>query len=334
MSTFRGVACWSARACEVAGFATHSGEPTAVFARVSLTGSPSAKVTDDATLGYAAAVGCPSAAVCYVGGATAGQAGAVAKLNVSRNTLTGPFVQSSVSGLQAIACPSVSSCGAAEVRNSPLPQTGWVEHLSQRGTGTPAAVTGADLMFGIAAVNSSYYLAVGSASNGAGWLTDLMTGAGKALSPGVLDHEGYLQAISCPEQTECVAAGFTPDAAKVQPGGLDGVDGAIAVFRLRTAPSAPGLSVKSRSRSSVTLSIRPPGSTGGRAVTSYQVAVSRCQPHRKTCQLEPVKTIRVRAARRTVTVPGLGRAIRYYFQARATNAIGTGPYSARVHSNG
>jgi hypothetical protein len=336
MSTFRGAACWSARsahACEVVGYATSFGKPTGMFGRVSLTGAASVKVMDNTTLGYAAAVGCPSAAVCYVGGATVAEAGAVADLGVKRDTLTGPFLQRSVSGLEAIACPSVSSCGAAEVLNT-LPQSGWVEHLRGHGTGTPVAVTGAELMFGIAAVNSSYYLAVGSAADAGGWLTDLMTATGKSLTPAGAGHDGYLQAVSCPVQTECIAVGFSSDSAKVQPGGLDGVDGAIAVFRLRTAPSAPGLSVKSRSGSAVTLRIAPPGSDGGAAVTGYQVAVSRCKPHHKACVLEPVKTVRVAAAKRTVKVTGLSSASTYYFQARATNAIGTGPYSALVHSKG
>ena len=51
--------------------------------------------------------------------------------------------------------------------------------------------------------------------------------------------------MTCPVQTECVAVGFTDDSAVSQPGGQDGVDGAIAIFQLKTPPSAPKVRVKS-----------------------------------------------------------------------------------------
>ena len=338
-SNFRAAACWSAKACEVAGDAVYDSkdfgqEPIAVFGRVSLSGTPSATVYDASALAYAAAVACPSGKECYAGGATVGESGAVADINPSRNTVTGPLVQPTVAGLEAIACATVTSCGAAEVQYLADSQTvGWVEHFNQRAEGTPALVTDSELMFGIAEVNQAYYLAVGSVQDG-GWLTDLMTSSGRALAPGLPGELGYLQAITCPVQTECIAAGFSTDSAKVQPGGLDGVDGAIAVFHLKTAPSAPGLAVKSATSSSVTLSIGPPDSNGGAAITRYQVEVSRCKPHHKACQLEVVKTVGVPGTRRTVTVTGLGPGTTYYFQAAATNAIGTGPFSVRVQSRG
>jgi hypothetical protein len=339
-SNFRAAACWSGRACEVAGDAVYDSKtlgqsPTSIFGRVSLSGTPSVTVFDAGALAYTAAVACPSDKECYAGGATVSEAGAVADINVSRQAdVTGPIVQPTVAGLEAIACTAVTSCGAAEVEYLPDSQmAGWVEHLNQRAQGTPVAVADAELMFGIAAVNPTYYLAVGSVQEG-GWLTDLMTSSGRALTPGVPGEPGYLQAVTCPVQTECIAAGFSTDSASVQPGGLDGVDGAIAVFHLKTAPSAPGLAVKSATHSAVTLRIVPPGSNGGVAVTRYEVVVSRCRPGHKACQLEKVKTVSAPATSRTVTVTGLARGTTYYFRAAATNAIGTGPFSATVHCKG
>jgi hypothetical protein len=338
-ASFRGVTCRSAKYCLAVGDATYESktngqQPTAVFGDIYLTGSPSVRVVDNTTLGYAASVSCPSASMCYSGGATAAGAGAIADISLKSGDITGPFAQPTVSGLDGLACASVSACGAAEVENLTFPASaGWVERINERANGTPAAVTGAQLMFGIAVVNSGYYLAVGSATGGS-WLTDLMTASGRALAPDQPDYAGYLQAISCPVQTECIAAGFSSDPAANQPGGLDGTDGAIAVFRLRTAPSPPRLSVRSKTSVSVTLRLSPPGNDGGETITGYQLAVSRCKPGRKACQLEPVKTVHVAAGKRTVTVTGLASGTRYYFQARATNSIGAGPYSRSVSSKG
>jgi len=144
-------------------------------------------------------------------------------------------------------------------------------------------------------------------------------------------HDGYLQAVSCPVQTECIAVGFTTDPDTHQPGGVSGVDGAIAVFRLRTAPSAPGLSIAGTGHSSVMLRIDPPGSNGSAAVKSYDLAVTRCQPHHSGCLLEPVRTLTISGRARSITVAHLATATTFYFEARAVNAIGPGAYSGRVH---
>jgi hypothetical protein len=186
-------------------------------------------------------------------------------------------------------------------------------------------------MFGIAALNQSYYLAVGS-SDGDDWLADLMSAAGKPGKPVIWSHGGYLQAISCPVQTECIAVGFTSDPSTNQPGGVSGVDGAIELFHLRTAPSAPGLKVAGKTGSSVRLRITAPSSNGGLAVTSYDLVVTRCKPHHSGCQREAVKTLKLSSRSRTVTVTHLAAKTTYYFEVRAVNAIGAGPYSAQVHS--
>jgi hypothetical protein len=185
-------------------------------------------------------------------------------------------------------------------------------------------------MLGIAALNPSYYLAVGS-SNGDDWLGDLMSAAGKPRKPTIWGHEGYLQAISCPVQTECIAVGFTKDPSTHQPGGVSGVDGAIELFHLRTPPSAPGLRVTGRTGSSVKLRITSPASDGGTAVKSYGLLVTRCKPHHSRCEQETVKTLTLSAGTRNVTVTRLAAKTEYFFEARAVNAIGAGPYSARVH---
>jgi fibronectin type III domain protein len=336
---FTGATC-RARTCEVVGNATYltsakAQAPIAVFGGIALRASPAADavdVVDNDALGYASSVSCPAGPVCYVGGATAAGAGAEAYLSLSSGVIKGPFTQPGISGIDALTCPSFTSCGAAEVENLTFPQTaGFVEKLNQRSSGTPAMVAGSQLMLGIAEVNQLYYLAVG-AENGGSWLTDLVTAAGKPRPPAGPGNGGYLQAVSCPVQTDCIAVGFTSDPNPHQPGGQSGVDGAIVRFPLRTAPSAPRLKVTGTGHTSVKLRITPPGSDGGARITGYGLAVTRCQPHHRPCRQKAVKTLTVSARTRTVTVPGLASKTTYYFEVRATNAIGTGPYSAKVRA--
>jgi hypothetical protein len=335
---FDGAAC-RGTTCEVVGNATYltstkAEQPIALFAGLKLRGSPVKDPVDEVqndALGYASSVSCPAGPVCWVGGATAAGQGAEAWFSPTSGEIRGPFGQASVSGIDGLACLSYSACGAAEIQNITFGQTaGWVERLNQRSDGTPALVTGAQLMLGIAALNPSYYLAVGS-SSGDDWLADLMSAAGKPGKPVLWPHEGYLQAISCPVQTECIAVGFTDDPSTEQPGGVSGVDGAIELFHLRTAPSAPGLKVTGKTGSSVRLRIAAPGSNGGVTITSYDLVVTRCKPHHSGCQQEAVKTLRLSGRARTVTVPHLAAKTAYYFKVRAVNAIGAGPYSAQVH---
>jgi hypothetical protein len=335
---FTGATC-RGRTCEVVGDATYitstkAEQPIGIFGGLTLRGSPKVDVVDNDALGYASSVSCPRGPVCYVGGSTATALGAEAYIVVSgkgRGDIKGPFAQADISGIDGLACPSFSACGAAEINDAAFPATsGWVERLNQVSSGTPVQVGGSQLMLGIAELNPSYYLAVG-AEDGASWLTDLVTAAGRPRTAHDLTDGGYLQAVSCPVQTECVAAGFTTDPAKSQPGGVGGVDGAIAVFRLRTAPSAPGLNIAGRTRSSVTLRISPPASTGGDAVKSYDLAVSRCKPHHSGCLLEAVRTLTISGRARSITVTHLAASTTFYFAARAVSAIGAGPYSGRVH---
>ena len=91
------------------------------------------------------------------------------------------------------------------------------------------------------------------------------------------------------------------------------------------------MKVTGTTHSSVTLRITPPGSDGGTKVTSYHVLVTRCKPHHKSCQQQAVTTVKVSGTARSVTVRHLASHTTYYFEATATNALGTGPYSARVH---
>jgi hypothetical protein len=333
---FTGATC-RGRTCEVVGNATYitstkAQEPIGIFGGITLRGSPKVDAVDNDALGYASSVSCPPGPVCFAGGATTTGIGAEAYITLRTGVIRGPFAQPDVSGIDGLACPSFTSCGAAEVQNLTFPQTaGWVEKLNQLSRGKPAAVTGAQLMLGIAALNRGYYLAVG-AGNGGSWLTDLVTASGKPRPAGGVDRDGYLQAVSCPLQTECVAVGFSPDSDTHQPGGSGGVDGAIAVFRLRTAPSAPSLKIAGRARSSVTLRIGPPASSGGAAVKRYDLTVSRCKPHHSGCLREPVRTLTVSGRTRIITISHLAASTTYYFEARAVNAIGAGPYSGRAHA--
>jgi hypothetical protein len=335
---FDGATC-RGTTCEVVGSATYltstkAQQPIGLFAGLRLHGSPLTDAVDEVqndALGYASSVSCPSGPVCWVGGATADGQGAEAWFSPTNGEIRGPFGQASVSGIDGLACLSYSACGAAEIENITFGETaGWVERLNQLSDGTPVMVAGAQLMLGIAALNQAYYLAVGS-SGGDDWLADLMSAAGKPRTPVIWSHDGYLQAISCPVQTECIAVGFTKDPATLQPGGVSGVDGAIELFHLRTAPSAPGLKVAGKTGSSVRLRITAPSSNGSVAVTSYDLAVTRCKPHHSGCQQEAVKTLTLSGRTRTVTVKHLAAKTTYYFEVRAVNAIGAGPYSARVH---
>jgi hypothetical protein len=333
---FDGATC-RGTTCEVVGNATYltstkAQQPIGLFAGLRLHGSPSVDEVQNDSLGYASSVSCPSGPVCWVGGATAAGQGAEAWLSPANGKIRGPFGQASVSGIDGLACMSYSACGAAEIENITFGQTaGWVERLNQLSHGTPVKVAAAQLMLGIAALNQSYYLAVGS-SGGDDWLADLMSAAGKPRTPVTWSHAGYLQAVSCPVQTECIAVGFTKDPSTKQPGGVAGVDGAIEIFRLRTAPSAPGLKVAGKTTSSVRLRITAPRSNGGVAVTSYDLIVSRCKPHHSGCHLEAVKTLTLSGRSRAVTVTHLAAKATYYFEIRAVNAIGAGPYSAKVHA--
>jgi Fibronectin type III domain len=333
---FTGATC-RGRTCEVVGNATYitstkAQQPIAIFAGITLRGSPKVDAVDNTALGYASSVSCPKGPVCFAGGATTAGIGAEAYITLRDGEIRGPFAQPDVSGIDGLACPSFTSCGAAEVENLTFPQTsGWVEKLNQLSSGKPAAVTGAQLMLGIAVLNQGYYLAVG-AGEGGSWLTDLVTASGKPRPAGGVARDGYLQAVSCPAQTECVAVGFSPDSDTHQPGGSAGVDGAIAVFRLRTAPSAPGLNIAGRTRSSVTLRIGPPASNGGATVRSYDLVVTRCKPHHSGCLQQPVRKLTSSGRTRSITISHLASSTTFYFEARAVNAIGAGPYSGRVHA--
>jgi len=335
MAGFRSADCFSAKHCFVAGDATYLNASKAqlsagVFGEVTLGSKPSIEVADNTNLPFADAVSCPSAALCYLGGSN-GEAGAEGTFYPRNGDIDGPFAQPTVTDISGLACTSRNACGASEQESSSLGEgAGWVELLNGKSTGTPHAVSGSQYMWGIAAVNPSYYLAVGS-SIGDTWLTDLVTAAGKPAKVAELKESGYLQGVSCPVQTECIAAGFTTDSNPDQPGGLDGVDGAIVVFHLKTAPSAPRLKVTGTTGSSVTLRITAPSSDGGTKVTGYHLLVTRCKPHKKACQQQSVTTVKVSGTAHTVSVRHLASHTTYYFKATATNAFGSGPYSARVH---
>jgi Fibronectin type III domain len=335
MAGFRSADCFSAKQCLVAGDATYLNASKAqisagVFGEVTLGSKPSIEVSDNTSLPFADAVSCPSAALCYLGGSN-GEAGAEGTFYPKNGDIDGPFAQPTVTDISGLACTSRKACGASEQESSSLGEgAGWVELLNGKSNGTPHAVSGSQYMWGIADVNQSYYLAVGS-SMGDTWLTDLVTAAGKPLAVGSYKESGYLQGVSCPVQTECIAVGFTTDSNPDQPGGLDGVDGAIMVFHLKTAPSAPRLKVTGTTGSSVTLRITPPSSDGGTKVTSYHLLVTRCKPHKKACQQQSVTTVKVSGTAHSVTVRHLASHTTYYFEATASNAFGTGPHSARVH---
>jgi fibronectin type III domain protein len=336
-SQFRGVDCYTATACQASGLGeyftkTHAEQPSAVFGQVSLKGSPTDYVVLNTVAGYGDGITCPTLRTCYMGGSTAAGGGELIRDYLSSKGYDLHGVdQPTVSGLEDIACISVTSCEAAEVQelSFPNPDQGWVEHLRGFVAGTPQELVGSDTMFGIATVNSGYYISVGY-SGGDTWLTDLISASGKT-APIVDGDQGYLQGVTCPVQTECVAVGFTTDSAKKQPGGQKHVDGAIAIYHLKTAPAAPKVKVTSIAKTSAKVRMTAPSSDGDVTISSYDLAVSRCKPHHKTCTLEAVKSVKVHPSTLTVTVSGLKAHTTYYFAATATNSVGTGPASAEVH---
>jgi fibronectin type III domain protein len=336
-SVFRGVDCYTATTCQADGNAEyytkgHAEQPSAVFGQVSLKGSPTDYVVLNNVGGYGDGLACPTSRTCYIAGSTAAGGGELIRdfLSSKGYDLHG-VDQPTVSGLEDIACVSVKSCEAAEVLNLPMSMfQGYVEHLHGFGAGTPHELVGTSAMFAVATINSDYYLSVGY-SSGDAWVTDLISASGKAR-PIVGGVSGYLQGVTCPIQTECVAVGFTADSASKQPGGQGGVDGAVAIYHLKTPPSAPKVKVKSTTHTSAKVHISAPSSDGDVGITSYDLAVSRCKPHHKKCTLESVASIKVHPSKLTVTVKGLKAHTKYYFAATATNSIGTGPSSPQKHA--
>jgi hypothetical protein len=238
-SMFRAVDCWTATSCTAVGNATATvkgspHQPIAIFGDASLKGSPSAHVVLNDVSGYAASIACPTSRSCYIGGATAaGGAELVRSYRGSKGYDLHGAAQPSFSGLEGIACVSVHSCEGAGVEDLPSFQyQGWLEHLKGFVTGTPHEVTGTQQLFAIATINRSYYLSVGY-YGGANWATDLVSASGKAAAMHGDTEGGYLQAVTCPAPTECVAVGFTTDSHSKQPGGENGVDGAVAIFHLK-----------------------------------------------------------------------------------------------------
>ena len=337
-SVFRAVDCTTANVCGAVGDALYTvktahDQPIAVFGTASLSGRPSDAVVLNDTAGYAASLSCPSASTCYAGGATA--AGGAEEVRIAQTT-TGYDLhgvdQPTISGLEGIACVSVHSCEASGDQDLPMfgQYQGWLDHIKGFASGTPHEVVGSEQLFSIAPVNAAGYLAVGYAG-GANWVADLVSASGHASALDSLPDAGYLQGVTCPVQTECVAVGFTNDSAVSQPGGQDGVDGAIAIFHLKTPPSAPMVRVTSTTRKSETVHISAPSGSGGVAITGYRLAVSRCKPHHAKCTLESVKTVHLHPRSHIVKVKGLKPHTTYYFAADATNTIGIGPYSPEVH---
>jgi len=336
-SRFYAIDCWSSTECLAVGYgnAKITDAPTGVYGSVSLKGTPSDHVVQNNTSGYASSITCPTSELCYIGGASV--AGVGEELEVTQPDLVkhltsgieGSTQTGKVSGLQGIACMSVNSCEAAEVYDVPsMPGQfdGDLEHLNGKLSGTPHMIPDTSQFYAISPINHSYYLAVGELT-GSSWITYLVSASGAASNHSTSEG-GYLQGVSCPVQTECVAVGFAPDSNPTQPGGQGGVDGAIAVYHLTTPPSAPKVTVRSTTHHLAKVRITAPASDGGVAITSYLLAVSRCKPHHTKCTLEKVKTQPVKPSKLTVTVSGLMPHTTYYLSVTATNSIGTGPASS------
>jgi hypothetical protein len=338
-SGFRGVACMTAITCVADGNAEHDtslggkNQPIAVLGVASLKGSPTDDVVLNDAAGYAAGATCPTTSICYIGASTlAGTGDEVRVFHGPKGYDLHGTAQPDLAGLEGIACVSVHSCEASGDSSTETfgIYHGWLDHIDGFAPGSPHELLGTQQMFATATVNHSYYLSVGYAS-GVDWVTDLVSAAGKPGAIGGLDDGGYLQGVTCPVQTQCVAVGFTNDSNPKQPGGQHMVDGAIAIFHLKTAPSAPRVTVKAATHTSETVRITPPSSDGDVAISSYRLAVTRCKPHHAACTLEPVRSVHVNPGKLTLTVRGLSANTTYYFAATATNAIGTSPSSTRVH---
>jgi hypothetical protein len=331
---FNGVDCPTRTRCEVAGSVTHETptlgqQPIAEFATVSLEGPASITGVDNNALTYSGGVSCPTASICVVGGSSIGESGEVARIAGSH--VVG-VDQPSVNGVEDVGCESATSCEGAEVQAlSTFGQfQGWLEHLNGSLKGTPHEEIGTAQMYAVSPINSSYYFAVGYREPGA-WVTALVSSSGAAKPEHSLNYGGYLQSVTCPVQTECVAVGFTTDPDMTQPGGDGGVDGAVAIIHLHTAPAAPRLRVMSTAATSIRVRVIPPGNTGAESITGYRLAIGRCVGGGLRCRPHALKTLSLSPHERTVTVSRLQPRTRYSIAALAKNAIGAGPESVAVY---
>ena len=90
-----------------------------------------------------------------------------------------------------------------------------------------------------------------------------------------------------------------------------------------TAPGAPTIGAAVATSTSATVNFTAPAVDGGTAITGFSVRVVRASNN------APVGALRPAAAGATsLVVTGLTNGTAYRFQVRATNSVGTGPYSA------
>jgi hypothetical protein len=90
-----------------------------------------------------------------------------------------------------------------------------------------------------------------------------------------------------------------------------------------TAPSAPGIGAVSGGNATVTVNWTAPASDGGTANTGYSVRVVRASNNAQVGALRPAA-----AGATSLAVTGLSNGTAYRIQVRATNSVGSGPYSA------
>ncbi len=90
-----------------------------------------------------------------------------------------------------------------------------------------------------------------------------------------------------------------------------------------TAPGAPSIGAASGGNATVTVNWSAPASDGGTAVTGYSVRVVRASNNAQVGALRPAD-----AGATSLAVTGLSNGTAYRIQVRATNSVGSGPYSA------